>query len=452
MRFSSPPLQVITCGGGASSVLLAHALAKQPRDIRLTIIERAGQPGRGIAYGTSCNRHLLNVRVSGMSADDGDADHLSKWLARNNAANVWQTDSFLPRTLYGAYLRDVLEAAGASGRLHLSLVSGTALRAVPKKHGWKIALADGPVVQGDVLVLATGNDLPAPIATPGARAVASRTVDNPWDQAAIAAIPSHVHVLLLGTGLTAVDAVLSLLDQGHEGRITAVSRHGLLPHVHGDPAERPLWIAPPYPASLPALFRFVRQRVRQCGDEHEIEAELDALRPILGTLWSSLSLRAKKQFVHHASARWNVYRHRMAPEIGETIAAAIERGQLEIRDGGLQRLRRTRRGFEAIAGPSGDATRITAQHLINCTGPASDPARSGNPLLKSLLKRKLVRSDALKLGLDVDERSRLFDADGRAREDAFALGALTKGRFWEITAIPEIRAQAASVARSIAAI
>ncbi len=439
-----------------AALLLSSSRTRSPSsraDIRLTIIERAGQPGRGIAYGTSCNRHLLNVRVSGMSADDGDADHLSKWLARNNAANVWQTDSFLPRTLYGAYLRDVLEAAGASGRLHLSLVSGTALRAVPKKHGWKIALADGPVVQGDVLVLATGE---RSAGTDRDARRARRCVADHRQPVGPGRDCGHSEPRPRAASRHRSDGgrrrAVAARPRSRRTHQPAVSRHGLLPACARRSGERPLWIAPPYPASLPALFRFVRQRVRQCGDEHEIEAELDALRPILGTLWSSLSLRAKKQFVHHASARWNVYRHRMAPEIGETIAAAIERGQLEIRDGGLQRLRRTRRGFEAIAGPSGDATRITAQHLINCTGPASDPARSGNPLLKSLLKRKLVRSDALKLGLDVDERSRLFDADGRAREDAFALGALTKGRFWEITAIPEIRAQAASVARSIAAI
>jgi len=39
-------------------------------------------------------------------------------------------------------------------------------------------------------------------------------------------------VLILGTGLTMVDYVLSLLLEGHKGPIIAISRRGLLPQAH----------------------------------------------------------------------------------------------------------------------------------------------------------------------------------------------------------------------------
>jgi len=49
------------------------------------------------------------------------------------------------------------------------------------------------------------------------------------------------------------------------------------------------------------------------------------------------------------------------------------------------------------------------------------------------------------MGIAVDERSRAVGADR-----LWALGPLTKGRFWEIVAVPDIRVQAAAVAEDIA--
>jgi uncharacterized NAD(P)/FAD-binding protein YdhS len=63
-------------------------------------------------------------------------------------------------------------------------------------------------------------------------------------------------------------------------------------------------------------------------------------------------------------------------------------------------------------------------------------------LLRSLLDAGQVRPDPLGIGVDVDEES-------RAGERLWALGPLTKGRYWEIIAVPDIREQAAAVADDI---
>jgi uncharacterized NAD(P)/FAD-binding protein YdhS len=68
-----------------------------------------------------------------------------------------------------------------------------------------------------------------------------------------------------------------------------------------------------------------------------------------------------------------------------------------------------------------------------------------DPLLRSLLDARAVQPDHLGIGIAVDERSR---AAGAAR--LWALGGLTKGRYWEIIAVPDIREQAAAVAQDIA--
>jgi uncharacterized NAD(P)/FAD-binding protein YdhS len=66
-------------------------------------------------------------------------------------------------------------------------------------------------------------------------------------------------------------------------------------------------------------------------------------------------------------------------------------------------------------------------------------------LLRSLLDAGQVRPDHLSIGLEVDGHSRAMGG-----EHLWALGPLTKGRYWEIIAVPDIREQAAAVAEDIA--
>jgi uncharacterized NAD(P)/FAD-binding protein YdhS len=68
------------------------------------------------------------------------------------------------------------------------------------------------------------------------------------------------------------------------------------------------------------------------------------------------------------------------------------------------------------------------------------------------MKRGLARPDQLRLGLEVDEHSRALSQDGRIHLNLFALGALTKGRWWEVTAVPEIRAQAERIGEFVASL
>jgi uncharacterized NAD(P)/FAD-binding protein YdhS len=83
-------------------------------------------------------------------------------------------------------------------------------------------------------------------------------------------------------------------------------------------------------------------------------------------------------------------------------------------------------------------------YVFNCTGPLHSIARTKGPLLRSLLDHGAARADQLGIGLEVDEHSRV--AGG---ECVWALGPLTKGRYWEIIAVPDIREQAAMVAEDI---
>ena len=130
-------------------------------------------------------------------------------------------------------------------------VIGEAVDVEPRDAGCLVRLADGSALEADRVVLATGNEPPAPL--PGAEALQDHPawVGNPW-QAWEHRLPADDgSIVILGTGLTAVDAIITLRALGWLGSIHAVSRHGWFPHAHFRGIEYPGF--PPADVDLAAL-------------------------------------------------------------------------------------------------------------------------------------------------------------------------------------------------------
>ncbi|MFL6003250.1 MAG: hypothetical protein ACJ72P_10615, partial [Nocardioides sp.] len=68
---------------------------------------------------------------------------------------------------------------------------------------------------------------------------------------------------------------------------------------------------------------------------------------------------------------------------------------------------------------------------------------------QALQRRGLVAPDPLRLGLDSTPSGQVVGADGVPVPGLYAVGPPRKGTLWESTAIPEIRTQAAEVARLV---
>jgi uncharacterized NAD(P)/FAD-binding protein YdhS len=348
---------------------------------------------------------------------------------------------FAQRRLFARYLGEILEDAVSRGA---EVIDGSACKAVRTEDGWRVAFDDGQMLEADALVLAIGNQEPESLsAFTGA---GERYIRNPWGADARAAVAdlaqNHAPALLVGTGLTMVDLVLSLDAAGHRGRIVALSRRGLIPRSHADFEPAPVDQAD-VPSGLRPLWRWLRRR----GAEVGWRAAVDSLRPYSHPLWQSLSAEEQRRFMRHARPWWDVHRHRIAPEVAGTVARMIGEGRLEIvagriatarEDNGLLDVQYRRRGASSL-----HSERFA--YAFNCTGPLYSMARTRDPLLRSLLDAGQARPDHLGIGLEIDEQSRLVGSDR-----LWALGPLTKGRYWEIIAVPDIREQAAAVADDIA--
>jgi len=100
-------------------------------------------------------------------------------------------------------------------------------------------------------------------------AAAPRFVANPWRHGALAAIRPDDKILVIDTGLSMADVVVSLRLTGHTGPITAVSRRGLTPRARTAlPVEAFGSFDHPATRSAATLLRNGRHRASlRCGGE-----------------------------------------------------------------------------------------------------------------------------------------------------------------------------------------
>lgn len=438
--------RVAVIGGGASGVLSAINLLGRTSDpgLRVEIHEASGIVGRGVAYGTNDPRHLLNVRSRHMSAFPDIPSDLIEWARRTGRSEDPQ--AFLPRLDYATYLQDRL-AQVADHRL--TICAGRVDDVVPV--GGRFEIRTGDVTSAaDSVVLAYGNQRPRPIVLDGDQLPeAGWHLHNPWDLGALRVLPDDATIVVVGSGLTAVDTVITLLEEGPRRRVVMVSRQGRLPMAHVAQLST-AWVQPLPDGDLTAdvVAEHLREQVAAAAAQGVgWRAVVDGFRAHTTPVWKRLSLAERRRFLAVHAREWEVRRHRMAPEVAARIRAFEDDGRLSVLPGGLASV--ADRGDHCQVRVGDVPTPITAQALVNCTGPATDVTRSDDPLLLALRERGLIAPDPLLLGIDTLDGGEVVGETGRAVPGMYAVGPPRKGTLWESTAIPEIRTQAAQVADGI---
>ncbi|CAN5168267.1 FAD/NAD(P)-binding protein [soil metagenome] len=441
---ASPVIAVV--GAGFSGVMTALHLLGQPRPVKVVLVERRSPIGLGAAYATDNPAHRLNVRAGNMSAWPDRPDDFVDWLT--GQGRDIDSGGFATRADYGRYLQGLLaavaEGPAAADRLLITPDEITAIEKTPR--GWRLTCGMGRTFDADAVVLALGNPPPCAPGEINDDLVASRAfVADPWRWDPIAARAGKGPILLLGTGLTMIDAALTLAEAAPDRPLIALSRRGLTPREHRGPPPSPM----PPPPRLPLSPRDTIVWLREGAERHGWRQAIDAVRPVTQALWRGWSLKERTAFLRHARAYWDVHRHRLSPEISARIGQMRADGRLRILAGRLRTVGlRGPEGVEAIWRPRGEisAQRLSVDLVVNCTGPSADIERSTEPLLAALVRQGLIRADPLRLGLDVDEAHRARDVSGRAHDTLFAVGPITRGALWEVSAVPDIRVQAVEVA------
>lgn len=453
----APRLKIAVVGAGAGGVLLANALARPgPRQFDVTLID--SRPGRGLAYGAADEGLLLNTRAGLVSLDTRSPSGFVDWLNTFRPRETpWTDADFAPRRLFGDYLEARLTSLceRTPGLGSTRWVAGKVRAVALQPDGWSLLLVSGERLQADAVVLATGPARPRALVFSGRAEIEAFVQDDPWDEAGLKAARLGGEVLIAGMGPTFADTAAALWRLNPKIRVLAVSRHGLAPRIHAPQGSGEALFASGYPHAARELQTRLLNASGLIEEDPEIRASrLEDLRRHGAAVWAALAPEERPMFVRYFRPYWEAERHRLPPELGETLRAAARRGKLELVRGRIAEAKALKDGSGARValvthrGPRA----LTVRRIVNCTGPEADPYRSRNPVLLDLLAQGLISADELGLGVRVGEDSGAIGADGRPTPGLYALGALTQGRFFEITGLPEIRAQAEAVAGTLAAL
>jgi uncharacterized NAD(P)/FAD-binding protein YdhS len=441
----SPPNSIAIVGGGFTGAVLAAELLHQgDRSLSVVVIERTGKRGRGVAYGTENNWHLLNVPASNMSALAADPEHFVRW-SRANYDHQLEPGSFLPRPLYARYIEAVVDEAA---RLHpgqLRWISGDACALERETRLTRIVLRGGGEVLADKVILASGNFPVSDPELPGKARNSPRYISDAWSEGSTQGVALENSILLVGTGLTAVDVAISLRAANFRGTIHMLSRRGLVPHRHqSHPAREIVW-KQPFPQTARGLTRMIREQVKTTGVNWR--PIIDSLRPFTQPIWRSLPHPERLRFLRHLRPFWESHRHRIAPKVGSLLEEQLRTQQIQIHTGRLRQYSEDEGGIDVSYAErrSGKIKCLRVDRVINCTGPETDCRKVRDAFFAHLLKHGFMAPDRLLLGFDATEDGALINSQGKASKFLYAVGPPRKGSLWEATAVPEIRSQVAGL-------
>ncbi|KAA6168402.1 MULTISPECIES: FAD/NAD(P)-binding protein [Pseudomonas] len=452
---------VLIIGGGLSGTMLAVQLLRLPGQRQILVIEPRRELGRGEAYSAVELGHTLNGNAARMSVDPDNADDLTQWLTDYIGAGGWPesdqqhvpiSELFPPRGIFGLYAQQRLAEAKAFSASTVEHIRAEVVDLQVEDEGVLLTLDNGQQLRGAQAVLATGMFPAARTPQTESSGLNAAAVD-PWDVQAMTQIDPQAPVLIIGSGLTMVDAVVSLEQAGHRGPIEVFSRHGLLPHVRRQPPSWEDFLGANHNLRSPRqLLREVRRQCRLALEQGiDWQAPLDTVRAHIGRLWSQASEGEKRQFVRHVRPWWESHHHRSPPLSAQLVARLHEEGRLRIQaasykglepSGSGVTIRLRRRGEPAVTLVSGAA-------LINSSGIEYDWRRVARPLPQQLLKRGLVQPGPLALGIAADASGAVLDAQGQVSARLFAMGPPLRGMWWESTAVTDVALQAKALASTL---
>jgi uncharacterized NAD(P)/FAD-binding protein YdhS len=459
VEFSTMSSTIVIVGAGFCGTVLATGLLRRPpaETTDIVLIERGCAMGRGVAYAARDFPYLLNVPAARLSANSSDSTEFLRF-AQRHVPDV-DGEDFLPRSLYGDYLEDMLLQAERTAPAQVRLVRiFDEVREVTRgaRGRFTVELTLQPAIIADRVVLALGN--PPPPLQPWAAGIREHPAycHDPWSLPDTLA--AEHSVLIVGNGLTMADAALALTrNADRTPTLHTISRRGLVPQtqstfrtsaLHGDGAAL-LACAD----SLGQVLAMVRELAREVesrgGDWREVVTFVRHLAP---TLWPRLPAAEQRRFVRHLQTLWDVHRHRLPQQMGVRLASLRRQGKLHVNAGRIESVAPAGERLRVMWRPRGgnSTAALTADLVVNATGPDFSVKRGAVPLLTSLRAAGLVSEDAQDLGLRTARFGACVGAHGGVSGELYYLGPMLRADYWEATAAPELRDHAERLAAHLA--
>ena len=436
---------VIIGDGFAAAVTAIHLLRKGVAADSLTIIG-PGTLGKGNAYGCMSPFFRLNVREDLPIVFSEDPLHFARWAEANIDDPEAKTSAgfFYRRADFGRYVAELI--AAEVGFEKIQRVPSKVIRLNQEHDGlWKLVTADGGLFYAEKVIIATGNSpstWPCPVKTELGGQAEPQLIENPWTGQYLAAIQPEEHVVLLGGGLTALDAIYALAAQGHRGLITIVGPRPLFPPTQAQWArqKQPNW---PEKISPAKLVRFMRQYLPSAPTTStEWQCAWEELRPNLNAIWQQLTPHQRQSLFKRLGWAWSLYRFRASPQTIKAYEQLKATNQVHFAVG---RAKQVVCSEGAITVQLNKGQSVQADRIINCTGVGTDL------FLNQLIADAIAIPDPLGTAIAVNTNLNVIKPNRQAWNNLWMLGPATMGSLGDVVAASTISKQAEELASQIQA-
>ena len=450
------PITVIGDGYAAAMVVWhSHKNGIPLEDIAVV----GGKPlGQGFAYGTTHPDFRLNVADKIMVVDPENPELFPNWAVANIRDDEAQHKAgwFYRRADFAHFVNDLLDDIGADKRL--SLIQHRAVDLKPANTPtsgpvWQVILDDSKKLTTDMAILATGNPPPAAdhllapsshlprVPNQAPNQIPEQIIDNPWNGDKLLSVDSKAKILMVGGGLTAMDACLSLFNQNHRGQITIITPHGLLP-----PPQSP-WeyheVSPwPTPLSGAGFVRHFRKQLPAKNWQSEAwQSAFESVRLTLAEGWALMSQIDRGRVTRRLGWLWSLARYRSCPQTWHAAETMLADGRLNIISGRVAQITPARKLTVRLT----DQTELSCDNVIVASGLGRDA------LIDKLTASGTVGSLEMFPGLSVDQDMDVLTPSGHKRPGLKAIGAPTRFSLGDSVGAATIARHASLLAASLKA-
>lgn len=451
---AEPKRRTAIIGGGYTGAIIAYLLAQRSHEssAAITIFEPRATLGAGLAYGSGDHELRLNVAAHRMRAVPGDPAAFFNWLEANNrlstdSAAISRGGTFSRRHDFSLFMGDLLKPLIEAGQI--AHVRQQVTGAERNGSSWTITRADGQKEEADTLIVATGHASPKiPDQIPASLVRARRCIPADRLEDIAPKIDASENVLVLGTGLTALDVLATLKSRGHRGAIHLMSRNGFLPRPQAPGDFAPYGEFDTSDITALSLLRQVRALTAETKKSGlPWQSVMDALRHQGQAIWKQFPEPEKRRVLRHLRRLYEVHRFRMPPQV-EALLEADRARQIDVSRGRLQSVAEVDGRLQVtFLKPGKKATaRIEVDRMVIATGPDAANALDYQALLRAMRVSGHLVPDPLGLGVACDDHCRAISSSGFPQTSLLVAGPLTRGTFGEITGVPEIATQASAIA------
>lgn len=438
---------VIVGDGFAAATMVIHLLRRGASPSSLTVIGQRPL-GKGHAYSCGNSFFRLNIREDLPIVFSDDPLHFARWASGTLNDPDAKTDAgyFYRRQDFGAYVCELLTQQ--PGSTEVERLQGRVVGLHRSESHWRIRLDNQQTCLAEQVIIATGNPPPTwPCSVTNQDAatsewMSSHLIENPWPGQYLDVIAPEEHVILLGGGLTALDAINALVGQGHRGMVTVLSPRPYFPPAQAQWERRHL---PDWPSDLtPArLIRFMRDYLPDMPtDSTTWQNAWEELRPNLNLIWQAFSARQRRQLLKRAGWIWSLYRFRASPQTIAAYTHLKENHQIEFVLGRAQKILCRP---PAIAVQMSSGVQVTGDRIVNCTGVGSDS------LSHQLIREQVALPDALHQSVAVDDQFRVLDTHQSVCPGLWMIGPATMGSLGDVVAASAISKQAEQLSAQLVA-